>query len=87
MPQQIRKFASGICAVNCAVIVHDQRPVAVVDFQGVDLQAAVRTTAHAVVAISWHRQNAALRRRVVELRGILASVALLRRVGSACCLR
>jgi hypothetical protein len=47
VPQQIRKFAPGICAVDCAVIVHDQRAVAVVD-----LQATVRTTAHAVVATS-----------------------------------
>ena len=47
VPQQIRAFARGICAVNCAVIVHDQRAVAVVD-----LQATVRTTTHAVVATS-----------------------------------
>jgi hypothetical protein len=47
MPQQIWKLASSIRAVNRAIIVHDQRAVAVID-----LQAAVRTAAHVVVATS-----------------------------------
>ena len=47
VPQEIRKFAHDIGAVNCAVFMHDQRAVAVVDFE-----ATIRTTAHAVVGTS-----------------------------------
>ena len=44
MAQEIRKFAAGIRAVDRVIIVHYQRAVAVIDFQ-----AAVQTTAHALV--------------------------------------
>ena len=72
-------FASGICAVHCAVIVYDQRAVAVVNFQ-----AAIRTTAHAIVRTSWHGKNAVFRRCVVDPPCDSASAALLRRVGFLC---
>lgn len=61
VPQEIRKFTSGTCAVDCAVIVYDQRAMAVINFQD-----AVGTTAHVVVVTSWHRQKAVLGRRVVD---------------------
>jgi hypothetical protein len=65
VPQEIQKFTSGICAVGCAVIVYDQRAVAVINFQ-----AAVRTTAHTAVGTSWHRRKAVLPRRVADPLGI-----------------
>lgn len=75
-------LTSRLGAVDCTVIVHDQRAVAVINFP-----AAVRTTAHTVVATSWHRHEAVLRRRVVDDSWDSASAALLRRVGSGCGLR
>jgi hypothetical protein len=65
VPQEIQKFTSGICAVGCAVIVYDQRAVAVINFQ-----AAVRTTAHTAVGTSWHPRKAVLPRRVADPLGI-----------------
>jgi hypothetical protein len=65
VPQEIQKFTSGICAVGRAVIVYDQRAVAVINFQ-----AAVRTTAHTAVGTSWHPRKAVLPRRVADPLGI-----------------
>jgi hypothetical protein len=44
VPQQIPKFAAGMCAFDRAVAMHHQRAVAVVN-----VTVAVNTTAHAVV--------------------------------------
>ena len=62
--EEIEKVASGIGAVDCAVIVHDQRAVAVVD-----IPATARTTAHAVVDTSYNRQDAVFATGVSRTRG------------------
>jgi hypothetical protein len=76
VPQEIRDFASGICAIGCAVFMHDQRAVAVVD-----VQATVRTPTHAVfvpAGTASMRYYVGVSRICVDL----VSAALLRRVGS-----